>query len=71
MKGRPKQEKRGTDYIWMFVTDDQYEFPIYIEESITDLAQKIGASEDAIRSAVCHAERKGRKSQYRRVKKYD
>ena len=69
MTGRPKTEKRGTDYIWMYVTDDAFEFPIYIEESITDLAQRLGKTELAIRSAVCHAEKKGRKSQYRRVKK--
>lgn len=69
MKGRPKTEKRGTDYIWMYVTDDQFEFPIYIEESVTDLAERLGKTEMVIRTAVSHSERKGRKSQYRRVKK--
>ena len=67
--GRPKKEKHGTDFLWMVVTEDEYEFPIFIEDSVTDLARRIGKSEMAIRTAISHSERKGRKSQYRRVRK--
>ncbi len=62
-------EERGSDYLWMIVTYDEYEFPLYIADSVTELSRITGKSESAIRSAVCHGEKKGRKSQYRRVKK--
>lgn len=67
--GRPKQTKRGTDFLWMVVSDDEYEFPIFIEDNLTDLARRVGKTEAAIRTAICHAEKKDGKSRYRRVRK--
>lgn len=29
-------------YLWLAVTPDKYEFPIYIEDSCTKLAKKLG-----------------------------
>ena len=66
-----KQELRGTGYLWLLVTFDDYEFPLFIADSLTELSWHTGRSEQAIRSAVSHAERGGRKSQYRRVPKED
>ena len=31
-------------YLWLAVTADKYEFPIYIEDSCTKLANKLGIS---------------------------
>ena len=68
-KGRPVKEKRGTEFLWMVVSDDEYEFPIFIEDNLTDLARRVGKTEAAIRTAICHAEKKDGKSRYRRVRK--
>lgn len=63
-------EKRGIDYYWFSVTNDQYEFPVSgIYDNLTDYALAIGKSEGAIRSAVSHAEKKNGWSHYRRVRK--
>lgn len=63
-------EKRGIDYYWFSVTNDQYEFPVSgIYDNLTDYALAVGKSENAIRSAVCRSEKRGRWSHYRRVRK--
>lgn len=62
-------EERGSDYLWLKVTYDKYEFPLYVADSVTELARVCGKTEGAIRSAVCHAEKRNSKSMYRRVKK--
>ena len=31
-------------YLWLAVTPDKYEFPIYIEDSSTKLAKRLGIS---------------------------
>ena len=63
-------EKRGIDYYWFSVTHDKYELPTSgIYDNLTDYALAIGKSEGAIRSAVCHAEKKNGWSLHRRVRK--
>lgn len=63
-------EKRGIDYYWFSVTHDKYELPISgVYDNLTDYANAIGKSEGAIRSAVCHAEKKNGWSLHRRVRK--
>lgn len=72
MIGRPKQEHHGSDYYWLLVTGDKYELPLYVADSVTELAHYTGKTENAIRSAICHAKRRGTyRSQYRRVPKKD
>lgn len=34
--------KRKSNCLWLAVTPDIYEFPIYIEESARELAEKLG-----------------------------
>lgn len=63
------KEKRGDDYLWIHVTPDKYEFPLFIADNLEDFAKHMGKTETAIRTAICHAEKKNGKSQYRRVKK--
>lgn len=41
-------------YLWMAVTPDKYEFPIYIEDSSTKLANKLGITRDTV---ICAASR--------------
>lgn len=39
-------------YIWMAVTSDEYELPIFVEESSTKLAQKLGITVGSVLSSV-------------------
>ena len=39
-------------YLWLAVTADKYEFPIYIEDSCTKLANKLGISSCTIVNSV-------------------
>lgn len=39
-------------YLWLAVTPDKYEFPIYIEDSCTKLANKLGITTSTVIHAV-------------------
>lgn len=70
MGDKPKQDKRGSKYYWLLATSDKYELPLYVADSVTELAQVTGKTENAIRTAICHAKQRGSKTtQYRRVPK--
>ena len=45
-------KKKNT--IYMAVTPDKYEFPVYIEETVRELSKKTGASENNIYSSIAH-----------------
>lgn len=63
-----RQYKRcKRDCLYMYVTDDKYEFPIYIEESAELLAQKIGCTKNNVLSSLSHAKYRGSKSRFQRV----
>lgn len=40
--------------IYMAVTSDEYELPIYVGKDIHDLAKKFNTSENNIRSGITH-----------------
>ena len=72
MGDKPKQDKRSSQYYWLLVTSDKYELPLYVADSVTELAQVTGKTENAIRTAICHAKQRGTGiSQYKRVPKDD
>ena len=50
--------------IYMQVTQDEYELPIAIACTISELARKVGTDPCNIRSALCHARKSGKKSKY-------
>lgn len=39
-------------YLWLAVTPDKFEFPIYIEDSCTKLANKLGITATTVITAV-------------------
>ena len=57
--------------LWMAVTADRYEFPVYIERSAEALARKAGTTETNVRSQACRhnqseiKHKNGRKGRYR------
>lgn len=44
--------------IWLKVTDDEYEFPLQIADTSTELAKKCNVSVNTVLSSLCR-ERKG------------
>lgn len=61
--------KRGSKkWLWLLVTDDEYELPLYVCDTKYELAEYCGTTPSNIQSAVFKAEKKERKfSRYRRV----
>ena len=53
--------------LWMKVSADKYEFPIYIAESQKELARLCGVNRSSISSAIGKAMKKGQKSRYVKV----
>ena len=58
---------RERKWLWLFVTDDKYEFPIYIAETSRELARICGIGEKSVSNAVLQAEKTGCNSRYKRV----
>lgn len=55
----PKQK-----YLWLKVTKDEYELPLLVADSSTELAKMLGLSKTSVLSSYYHD---GDKSCYRRV----
>ena len=53
--------------VWIKVSEDKYELIEAMGMSSAELARKLGVSENTVRSAVAHAERKGGNSMYKKV----
>lgn len=54
-------------YLWLKVTADDYEFPLIIADSASELARKAGVTKNAIYTSVWHAEHRNYKSIYRKL----
>ena len=39
-------------YLWLAVTSDEYELPIFIADTARELAKKLGLNENSIHSAI-------------------
>ncbi len=46
---------KGLRYLWLAVTPDEYELPIYIEDTAKKLGEKLGVTESTV---VCSVMRK-------------
>lgn len=58
-------------YLWMTVSNDEYELPEIIADTAEELAKKIGKKTNNIHVAVSHAEKNGAKCRYKRVEVID
>lgn len=56
--------------IWMQVTLDEYELPLAVADSATELARLIGVTKNAVCTGVYHA-KKGGRSRYVKVEEED
>lgn len=53
--------------LYLCVTNDEYELPIAVEDSPTELALKMGANRHTILCAIASYNRGKRRGRYRRV----
>lgn len=56
------------EYIYMKVSDDEYQLPEAVADTIIELAKLCGTRPNCISSSMCHAKKRGSKSIYVRVK---
>lgn len=54
-------------YLYMVVTNDEYEFPLIVSENIHDIERYSGSSESTIRSCISRYNRGMLKGKFRRV----
>ena len=55
-------------YIYMLVTQDEYELPLDFAETARELAARQGTTYNTVQSGAWYAEKEGRKSKWRRVR---
>ena len=53
--------------LYMLVTNDEYELPIVVADSVSELARILKIPPNRIQSAISHAKKKGHKSIYVKV----
>lgn len=56
-----------TEYVWMEVTRDKYEFPVCVASTATELARILGKSESTIYNAIYRARGRGGRCRYVKV----
>ena len=57
--------RRSKKYLWMAVTADKYEFPIYITDNIPELAEKVGMTRSSLSSAISATQRTQQRNEVR------
>lgn len=55
-------------YVWMKVTDDEYELPLAIADSSVELSLMLGLNPSSVGSAYCRSLKYGFKTQYKKVR---
>ena len=53
--------------VWMQVTMDEFELPIYVADSVKELAKMAGTRTDLIHSAIWHAKQRNGRCKYVKV----
>lgn len=58
----------GREYVWMVVSNDKYELPVYIADTARELAELVGSTENNVRTCYQHYVKGDSKTcRYRRV----
>ena len=53
--------------VYMMVTQDKYELPLAVADTVAELARLTGQKRNTIASAMSHAKKKGFSSRYKKV----
>lgn len=54
-------------HVYMLVSHDEYELPLAVADTVRELSALIGVREDAIRSAMSKARKRGNRCRYVKV----
>ena len=55
-----KKPKKKTTKLFMAVTPDEYELPLFVTESLDEMAKKFNKTKSMISSSICHERQGGR-----------
>lgn len=58
---------RRKNAVYMLVTQDKYELPLVVADSVAELARLTGQKRSSVASAITHAKKKGFNSRYVKV----
>ena len=53
--------------VWLYVSKDEYELPLVVADSVSQLAKKLGVTSNAIHSAMSISRKLGYKCRYVKV----
>ena len=56
-----------TKTVYMLVTQDKYELPLVVADTVAELARLTGQKRSSVASAITHAKKKGFSSKYVKV----
>ena len=56
-----------TKAVYMLVTQDKYELPLVVADTVAELARLTGQKRSSVASAITHAKKKGFNSKYIKV----
>ena len=56
-------------YLWLLVSDDEYELPLMVEESPITLARRCGVKENSVYQGALRYEKGIKQGYFRRVRK--
>lgn len=62
------KKKRKPKYVWMLVSNDKYELPLYVADTAQELADILGIPVINVTSAMSHARRRGNNCKYKKIK---
>lgn len=54
--------------LYMYVTDDEYELPLFVSEDAQEVARVAGTTRNSVFSSITRYEKNGIKTRFRRVK---
>lgn len=55
------------EYLFEYVTDDEYELPIITDTSASGLSRQLGLAKSSVASAIRNAEKRGTNCRYKKV----
>lgn len=53
--------------LYLYVTKNEYELPLVVEETAAELARKVGTTRNAVNSGISHEMRGGPRSRFKKV----
>lgn len=56
------------EYVYMMVSNDKYELPLVVADSVSELARVVGVAPVTISSAICHSKQRRGRSIYKKVR---